>query len=91
MSGTVAVAEKRFRVEIGMPVWTADAQPVKREAAWKNGRGRVDDIVIGQLGDAGDVGAGAADPPLCAPHGLGQPGRTRREHEQEQVVVGRWG
>ena len=39
MSGTVPVAEKRFRVEIGMPAWTADAQPVNSEAAWKNGRG----------------------------------------------------
>ena len=39
MSGTVPDAEKRLRIEIGIPAFTADAQPVNSEAAWKNGSG----------------------------------------------------
>ena len=55
----------------------------------EEGERRVDDVVGGQVGDAGDVGARAPDPTLRAAHGLGQAGRPGREDEQVQVVVGR--
>ena len=76
-------------VEIGTPGVHRRRPAGEQRGGVEEGERRVDDVVGGELGDAGDVGAGATDAALRAAHRLGQPGRPGREDEQEEVLVGR--
>ena len=89
MSGSVFDAENCVRVVSGMPAWSAEAQPVNSELEWKNGNGRVHDVVGGRARRSRATCApGAGEATLGATHRLREAGRTRREDEQEEIVVG---
>ena len=70
-----------------MPALTADGPAGEQRRGVEERERGVDDVVVGQLGDGGDVGAGAGDAALGAAHRLGQAGRAGGEDEQEEVVV----
>ena len=61
--------------------------PGEERARVEERQRRVHDVAVGELGDRGDVGPGAGVAALRAADRLRQAGRSRREDQQEQVVL----